>query len=156
MNIPVQLVSDGSSDPFPGRLVMSPSETMLLLLGPKTQLVSLQPDSSRELTLYGHLGPSLAGAFSPSEQSVATVGRDRTIRVFSVANGAQYLLLRPEEPHHVAFSVDGSQLWITSERSVRAYPSSLYALRQQACQLLDPQDEADAALCPSSLSPQRQ
>lgn len=156
MNIPVQISSDVVSEPFPGRLVQSPSESLLLLLGPKTQLASFQLEPSRETPLYGHLGPTLAGAFSPDEQSVATLGRDRTVRVYSVASGAQYLLLRPDEPRHVAFSVDGSLLWITSERSVKAYPSSLHALRQQACQLLGSQDEAHAELCPSSLSPQRQ
>lgn len=155
MNVPVQRRSDAGTDPFPRRLLLSPDEATLLLLGPSTQLVSFQLGPPRERQLTGHLGPTLAGAFSPDGQSVATVGRDRTVRVFSITSGAQYLLLRPEDPHRVAFSVDGSQIWVTSERSVRAYPSSLQALRQRACQLLDPQDEAHPTLCPT-LSPQRQ
>jgi serine/threonine protein kinase/WD40 repeat protein len=155
MNVPLQLLRDGGDDPFPRRMVQSPDEATLLLLGPRTQLASFAIGSLRERTLTGHLGPTLAGAFSPDGQSVATVGRDRTVRVFSVASGAQYLLLRPEDPHRVAFSVDGSQIWVTSEHSIRAYPSSLHALRQRACQLLDPQDEAHPTLCPT-LSPQRQ
>jgi WD40 repeat protein len=79
-------------------------------------------------TLPGHVGRTALAAFSRDGQRLATVGNDRTVRVWDVATGAE--LLKIDEPdrrtiHGVEFSPDGKRLaWKTLEGWLAVYDAT--------------------------------
>ena len=150
-NVPILLRGLLDSEPVPSRLARSPLGAQLLIVGQHTAVGSFGPGGSVYQSLWGHLGPTLQGAFAPNGQSVVTLGKDRTVRVFDAQLGTQLLVLRPEDPRAVTFSSDGTLVLVAGgrDRSVKGYPSSLTALRRQACELLGDaaSDPAAAALC---------
>ncbi|MBL9043673.1 MAG: protein kinase [Myxococcales bacterium] len=150
-NVPILLRGLLDSEPVPSRLSRSPLTAQLLIVGQHTAVGSFVLGGGVTRSLWGHLGPTLQGAFAPNGQSVVTLGKDRTVRVFDAQLGTQLLVLRPEDPRAVTFSSDGTLVLVAGgrDRSVKGYPSSLMALRRQACELLGDaaSDPAAAALC---------
>ncbi len=65
------------------------------------------------LTLSGHAGPITQARWSPDSARVATVGPDRTMRVWDATTGVEIVQARDgDEPHGppVAWSLDGTQI----------------------------------------------
>ncbi len=143
---------DGS--PFPTHLRRSPDGSHLLIIGPQTAIVPLSATVTAPLRLFGHLGPTLRGAFSAMGHEVVTLGKDRTVRVYDAQFGTQKLILRPEDPRDVLFAKGDGRLLVAcgKQQSIVEYPSSLARLRRQACELLAPgSDDFEAVeLCSPS------
>jgi WD40 repeat protein len=71
-----------------------------------------------------HANEALAAAFSPDGKWLATAGRDRTVKVWDMANGHEAVTYRGHQRYvrHVAFSPDGK--WVATaggDRDVRIW-----------------------------------
>jgi len=69
------------------------------------------PDQSR-MTLRGHSGKVLSVAFSPDGKRIVSDGRDKTIKIWDAATGAELMTLRGHDGwvFSVAFSPDGKRI----------------------------------------------
>jgi WD40 repeat protein/serine/threonine protein kinase len=93
-----------------GRLLASGS------FDPQDNLKLWNPATGAEVaTLPGHGNAVYALAFAPNGQMLASAGRDRSTRLWDVANGTSQVILTGHTIESLAFSPDGRTLALASE-----------------------------------------